>query len=459
MILEILEAIFERCWHNLAWSCFHIESTGGEKMPTNATISLYAFNRRNHTANSEEYGAGYHTIAAETSDDNYESELRVADPEPPELVVSAVELPEIGSHDESLSGDIELHNRGDLTAEQSVTLSVDGDIVASREITLEGGNREDISMYIDEEVFFSGHYRVDIETEDDSVNRDIEIENPNPYGKETLTVCLNQKVPARHDIDQIVQEALSYWENKSEQYAGYPVEYKYRPNTSDPDVEISLVEEIRNCGGNSGDGIAGCAHYVQESAPSTVEISLVDGYRQEWMTTILKHELGHTLGIGHGEEPAHIMSDDIEDRIPDYRARNDAIGQYTGFFDPYGNGQDALSNALDAYGRRDYAASESAAIDSANYFETARSRVIDTRRTANRLDESDAYALAEETAEHIYLLRLTAEETIEMAREAAYRGNPEPHRQAAMDYLEKAERYQLHEPSELMRAFGLPVKE
>jgi len=56
---------------------------------------------------------------------------------------------------------------------------------------------------------------VEATTGDDSITNSLTVENPNPYGKETLIVTLEQETPARHDIRGIITDALNYWDQHS----------------------------------------------------------------------------------------------------------------------------------------------------------------------------------------------------------------------------------------------------
>lgn len=387
------------------------------------------------------------------------SEISEPDPEPASLVLTGVNSPRSIDHSEPAPVTISLHNTGDETAQQTVTVTTGGETVATEDVTIAGGEQTELSIDIPADVFFSGEYDLVVTTDHDEATVSVTVDNPNPYGKQTLVVGLEQETTARHDMQEIVRNALAYWEANSETYAGYPIEYQYRANAADPDVSIRLVDDIHSCGGHTGE-IAGCAPLVQHASPDTAEIRIVDGYRQEWMTTTLKHEFGHTLGLDHSDEPSHIMSDEIEDRIPDYAERRAAIDRYGDIIDPYGDGNDAWDKSLDAWSNQDYVQTESHAVDAHNYWLEALRAIEGARSVAEDIGDRTAYNRLTESYNHVEALRLAADEAIEMAREAnRISGDPEPHREASNDYLDESQTYTLHTSTDITYAFGFPIRD
>ncbi|XVH31281.1 hypothetical protein ACNS7O_12925 [Haloferacaceae archaeon DSL9] len=150
-----------------------------------------------------------------------------------------------------------------------------------------------------------------------------------PWGTDPVGVGVTQDVPARRGFVGLVQRALDYWEGHSERYAGYPVTYRLRPNATDSAIDVTLVDGIDVCGETDHDGtIVGCAPLVRGRPPAPTTVRIADGYDDERTLGTIKHELGHTLGLTHDDEPRHIMSEDIADRIPDYDRRRAAFDRY-----------------------------------------------------------------------------------------------------------------------------------
>lgn len=135
------------------------------------------------------------------------------------------------------------------------------------------------------------------------------VPDENPYREETLVVSMTGS-NADFNQTEVAQDSLNYWSENSAQYAGYPIDYDLNPNASDPNVEIVWVDSLDSCDEYSDPEIAGCADLVQGGlAPSTVTVRIETGHDRSVTEEVLKHELGHTLGLTHDDEPADIMSE------------------------------------------------------------------------------------------------------------------------------------------------------
>ncbi|MFC6989665.1 matrixin family metalloprotease [Haloplanus sp. GCM10025708] len=104
-----------------------------------------------------------------------------------------------------------------------------------------------------------------------------------------------------------VRDAAAFWEANADRYAGYPVAYEVRPNATAPDVVVKFVQTIPDCGPT--EDAVGCAPRVtaagQIDRPETVWIRT--GLSDESTRLVLKHEFGHTLGLGHDDAPRDVM--------------------------------------------------------------------------------------------------------------------------------------------------------
>ena len=142
---------------------------------------------------------------------------------------------------------------------------------------------------------------------DDTSDDTPDVPDENPYEKETLVVAYNDsavEMEKRH----IVEEALEYWEDHSEEYADYPIEYDLYPSHTNPDKHIEFVESIDRCGAEIDSVAIGCADFITDIAPETAEIQVEGGYTNATLLNVTKHEIGHTLGLDHDDEPQSIMA-------------------------------------------------------------------------------------------------------------------------------------------------------
>lgn len=145
-----------------------------------------------------------------------------------------------------------------------------------------------------------------------------DVDSDNPYHAETLVVGVENPDMNQHSGD-VITNALEYWEseNTSDQYAGYPIDYDFRPNADDPDVVVRWVEDIEECGYHDTTVAVGCAPIVTETStlPEPATIRVETGRPEKETVETLKHEVGHTLGLDHDDEPQEIMSIENESNL------------------------------------------------------------------------------------------------------------------------------------------------
>lgn len=358
-------------------------------------------------------------------------------------------------YDQSVQLFVTLENTGDAPAEQRVTVISGGESVTQTDVSLPAGTTEQYELRIPSESYFAGRYDFTVETADDSTRSSVTVENPNPYGKRTLTVGLNQETQPESNIDEVVQAALDYWGSEADSFAGYPISYRYAPDASDPDVLIKTVSEITSCGTES-DSVLGCAPVVEDTPSETVVVELVVGYRQEWVAATLKHELGHTLGLGH-DSPAEVMSEQLREYSRSYRERLDVVERYEASFEKYEAGQQALNNALDAWERGDFEQTEESARRARTQFSNAAGKIEEARILIPEPgDDAQVRELVSESHDHVLALKRAANSAVNMARAATGRRDPQPYRVEVNSHLDESETDTFYDSGAIQDAFGFP---
>jgi hypothetical protein len=96
------------------------------------------------------------------------------------LIVTDLSHPESVVYDQSVRLLITVENTEEDDVEQPISVRSDGDVVASTRVTLSAGATEQYEFNIPPRVFFSGSYDFTVETDDDSVQSSVAVQNPSP---------------------------------------------------------------------------------------------------------------------------------------------------------------------------------------------------------------------------------------------------------------------------------------
>jgi hypothetical protein len=134
------------------------------------------------------------------------------------------------------------------------------------------------------------------------------VDPANPWGERTLTVAIRTPTGDDRDYRSLVQPALSYWNEHAERHAGYPVSFRLVEESSDADVVVAFTDAVDGC--EDVDEVAGCAPHITDGSqidrPEVAQV--LTGLADESTVLVVKHELGHVLGLDHDDEPQAVMS-------------------------------------------------------------------------------------------------------------------------------------------------------
>jgi hypothetical protein len=146
------------------------------------------------------------------------------------------------------------------------------------------------------------------------------------------TIAVTDRSGSDHDVSALAATAAAYWNEHATEYAGFDVSFSIGDGS--PDIELVFLDrraELEGCQEHASAEVLGCSPLLRAEhrpeRPVTVEV-VAGGRPYGDVRITTKHELGHALGLGHDDDPAHIMSDSIEDRLPAYERRVDVLDTF-----------------------------------------------------------------------------------------------------------------------------------
>ncbi|WP_224333584.1 matrixin family metalloprotease [Haloprofundus halobius] len=130
----------------------------------------------------------------------------------------------------------------------------------------------------------------------------------NPWGDDPIVVAIENGDEPDREFAPLVRAATDYWEENADEHTGFDVSYRVVPDAENPDIVVQFVDDVPNCANVSH--AAGCAPRITDSRQiqRPENVSVRTGLSDESTELVLKHELGHTLGLDHDDEPADVMA-------------------------------------------------------------------------------------------------------------------------------------------------------
>lgn len=173
----------------------------------------------------------------------------------------------------------------------------------------------------------------------------------NPWEKAPIVVGIRYENDPYQDRSGLVSDAVRFWETDGADYATWEPSFEVDPDATDPDILVEFKDGIDRCELDHPGRVAGCATVLRpDYEPAHPEIlEVVPGETRYHTREILKHEFGHILGLGHGDEPIEVMDRSF---VPFSRYRAATYSVHIDY--PNGHAGDDRSrenvrNALDYY--------------------------------------------------------------------------------------------------------------
>ncbi len=245
-----------------------------------------------------------------------------------------------------------------------------------------------------------------------------------PFAGSTVAVRVVSETDTSHDLTEITNRSLRFWEDNSDQYVGFPIAFDLVE--ADPDVTIRFVDRPDDCHRvpNYSDRVLGCAPVIRPGGrlPRTVRAIVVAGQRPPGKITITtKHELGHILGLGHDDDPQEIMSNDPAIRIPQYALRVEIWETVLASRDLAADATVLFNHGIETWREDDYAGAGTAFRAAKSEYEEAQTQLTGARdRTAEfatdaRVETVDLDRLDEHLDRLVERMRLAVEFSAAMA--------------------------------------------
>lgn len=296
-----------------------------------------------------------------------------------------------------------------------------------------------------------------------------------PLAGETTVAVVNRS-ESTHDLAALTVEALAFWNENARQYAGFEVTFSRVARDEDPDVEIEFLDdrsELDGCQDHSSENVLGCAPLVREGnridRPAVAEVVATDRPYGEVLITTM-HELGHMLGLGHDAEPAYIMSNRIQDRLPEYEHRVDVLEAFQAGWEARNGGTRTYNEGIASWNDGEYERAVDPFTRAAERYREIHDHVDAAEEAAtafedmNRPETVDRERLADyfETTRGVADLLVGVAEDMRAAAEAMADGRrltAKNRQDSAKEGLREVESTDAPTPADVGRALGLVREE
>jgi hypothetical protein len=217
-------------------------------------------------------------------------------------------------------------------------------------------------------------------------------EPSHPLADTLTTVRVDNQSTTDHDVERNAWEALTFWEANSPRFVEF--DFSFELVDSNPDLVIEYTDTPEGCRSVQGysELVMGCAPLIrpENSVPDPIPITVVAGnrpYGEVRITT--QHEIGHTLGLGHDDEPSHVMSNRPEDRIPLYQTRVAIWEQVVAAQEESNDAIEQFDSGTDAWDQHDYEAANTAFENSRDRFQEGHRLVEASQQRTTAFDSEE----------------------------------------------------------------------